>query len=112
MALPIALPVQHSRKAPHFDPTCPSTLQDYLYDYELLAEVAQLSPVEHLSKCTRYLERDVRMDWETLPEFKATPPNWKAFKTALFRDYPDAREPEHSSADLDKFIEEHAHQNI
>ena len=52
------------------------------------------------------------MDWETLPEFKATSPNWKAFKIALFRDYPDARESKHSLADLDKFIEEHAHQNI
>ena len=108
MALPIALPVRHSRKAPHFDPTCPSTLQDYLYDYELLAEAAQLTPEEQLLKCTRYLERDVRMDWETLLEFKAIPPDWKAFKTTLFRDYPDAREPEPSSAELDNFIEEHS----
>ena len=52
------------------------------------------------------------MDWETLPEFNAMPPDWKAFKDALFRDYPDAAEPKPSSADLDKFIEEHSHWNI
>src|SRR6266481_5202264 len=83
MALPVPLPVRHSRKAPHFNPACPSTLQDYLYDYELLAEAAQLTPAEQLAKCTRYLERSIRMDWETLPEFQATPPDWKAFKAAL-----------------------------
>src|SRR6266481_3410209 len=52
------------------------------------------------------------MDWETLPEFQATPPDWKAFKAALFRDYPDAQEPEPSSVELNKFIEEHSHRNI
>ena len=112
MALPIPLPVRHSHEAPHFNPACPSTLQDYLYDYELLAEAAQLTPAEQLAKCTCYLERDIRMDWETLPEFKATPPDWKAFKAALFRDYPDARDPEPSSVDLDKFIKEHSHWSI
>ena len=90
MALPVPLPVRHSRKAPQFDPAFPWTLQDYLYDYELLAEAAQLTPADQLAKCTCYLERDVRMDWETLLEFKATPPDWKAFKEALFRDYPYA----------------------
>src|SRR6266481_7189367 len=112
MALPVPLPVRHSCKAPHFNPACPSTLQDYLYNYELLAEAAQLTPAEQLAKCTCYLERDIRMDWETLPEFKAMPPDWKAFKAALFRDYPDARDPEPSLVDLDKFIKEHSHWSI
>ena len=112
MALLIPLPVRYSRESPHFDPACPSTLQDYLYDYELLVEAAQLNPVDQLVNCTHYLKRDIRMDWETLPEFRATPPDWKAFKAALFRDYPDAQDPEHSSAKLDKFIEEHSHQKL
>src|SRR5882724_8785941 len=109
MALPVPLPFQHACEAPHFDPECPSTLQDYLYNYELLEEAAQLNP---LVKCTCYLERDIRMDWETLPEFKATPSDLKAFKVALFRDYPDARDPKHSLAKLDKFIEEHSCQKL
>ena len=71
----------------------------------------QLTPAEQLAKCTHYLERDVTMDWETLLEFKAMPPDWKAFKAAFFQDYPDAVDPEPSSADLDKFIEEHSHRN-
>src|SRR5882724_626772 len=83
MALPVALPVQHTCGAPHFDPAYPLTIQDYLFDYELLEEVAQLNPVDQLAKCTHYLERDIRMDWETLLEFKATPPGWKALKVAL-----------------------------
>ena len=112
MALPVPLLVQHSHKAPHIDPACPSTLQDYLYYYGLLSEAAQLTPADQLAKCTFYLERDVRMDWETLPEFKATPPYWEAFKMALFRDYPDDWDPEPSSAELDKFIEEHSCRNI
>ena len=112
MALPVPLPVRHSRKAPHFNPACPSTLQDYLYDYELLAEAAQLTPAEQLAKCTRYLERGIRMDWETLLEFQATPSDWKSFKAALFRDYPDPQEPEPSLVELNKFIEEHSHRNI
>ena len=111
-ATSVKVPLPPRNSAPHFDPAFPSTLQDYLYDYELLAEDAQLTPVDKLAKCTRYLERNVRMDWETLPEFNATPPDWKAFKAALFRDYPDAVDPEPSSADLDKFIEEHSHRNI
>ena len=105
MALPVALPVQHTCGAPHFDPAYPLTIQDYLFDYELLEEVAQLNPVDQLAKCTHYLERDIKMDWETLPEFKATPPDWKAFKAALVRYYPDTQDPEHSLAKLDKFIE-------
>src|SRR5882724_9803154 len=112
MALSVPLPVWHTHEAPHFDPAYPLTLQDYLYDYDLLEEAAQLNPVDQLAKCTRYLERDIRMDWETLLEFKATPPDWKAFKAALFRDYPDSRDPEPSSAELDKFIEDHSHWNI
>ena len=52
------------------------------------------------------------MDWETLLEFKATPPDWKAFKVALFRDYPDSRDPKHSLAEIDEFIEEHSHQKL
>ena len=99
-------------EAPHFNPACPSTLQDYLYDYELLAEAAQLTLAEQLVKCTHYLERDIRMDWETLLEFKAMPLDWKAFKATLFRDYPDAADPEPASADLNKFIEEHSHWNM
>jgi len=112
MALPVALPVQHTCGAPHFDPAYPLTIQDYLFDYELLEEVAQLNPVDQLAKCTHYLERDIRMDWETLLEFKATPPDWKAFNAALFRDYPDAQDPKHSLAELGEFIEEHSHQKF
>jgi len=67
---------------------------------------------EQLEKCTHYLERNVRMDWETLLDFKATPPDWKAFKAALFRDYPDTQDLEHSAAKLDKFFKEHSHCNI
>jgi len=33
-------------------------------------------------------------------EFKATPPDWATFKEALFREYPQARKPFISSADL------------
>ena len=98
MALPVPVPVWHAHEAPHFDPAFPLILQEYLYNYELLVEAAQLNPADQLAKCTCYLEKDIRMDWETLLEFKAAPPDWKAFKVALFRDYPDAQDPEHSSA--------------
>jgi len=61
MALLVPLPVWHTHEAPHFDPACPSTLQDYLYNYELLAEAAQLNLADQLVKCTHYMERDIRV---------------------------------------------------
>ena len=51
-------------------------------------------------------------DWESLPEYCATPPDWDTFKATLFRDYPDAKRPSPSSAILDVFIDEKSLQAI
>src|SRR5882724_6319251 len=76
LMLPIPLPHQKSSTAPHFGSNIPSTLNTYLSDYESLAEAAQLGPEEHLAQSTRYLTGEDKEDWENLPEFEATPPNW------------------------------------
>ena len=39
-------------------------------------------------------------------------PDWDAFKQALFREYPNAREPFISSADMEKFVDEKCQQEI
>ena len=61
---------------------------------------------------TRYLGKQEKEDWENLPEFHATPPDWDAFKEALFRDYPDARKSHTSLAVLDVFVEEKSQQGV
>ena len=98
--------------APRFDSKTPSTLCTYLSDYESLAEAAQLTPGECLSHSTRYLDEEDKDDWENLMEFEATPPDWAAFKEALFREYPKARKPFISSADLSLFVDEKSKQEI
>ena len=40
------------------------------------------------------------------------PPDWDTFKAALFRDYPNVKEPSTSSTILDIFIDEKSHQAI
>src|SRR5882672_3977057 len=109
---PIPLPQRQSSMAPHFNSKTPSTLCTYLSDYESLAEAAQLTPGEHLSHSTRYLDEEDKDNWENLTEFEATPPDWAAFKEALFREYPKARKPFVSSADLGLFVDEKSKQEI
>src|SRR5882724_11060861 len=109
---PIHLPQPHSSTAPRFNPQNPSTLITYLSDYESLAESTQLTPGERLAQSTRYLAEEDKSDWENLPEFIATLQDWDAFKEALFREYPSARKPFDSSADLDVFAEEKSKQEI
>ena len=58
----------------------------YLSDYKLAADAALLTPAERLSQSTRYLPAQEKEDWESLPEYHATPLDWDAFKAALFRE--------------------------
>ena len=51
-------------------------------------------------------------DWESLPKYHAALPDWDAFKAAIFRDYPDAKQHSPSSAILDIFIDEKFRQAI
>ena len=108
----VPLPLHQSANAPRFDLTDHSTLQVYLLDYELVADTALLTPAEHLSQSTQYLAAQEKEDWESLPEYRVTPPDWDTFKAALFRDYPDAKRPLPSSAILDVFIDKKSHQAI
>src|SRR5882724_2479025 len=79
---PIPLPQWQSPTAPHFDHKNPSTLCTYLWDYESLAKAAQLTPGKHLAQSTCYLTKEDKDDWENLPEFVDTFPDWDAFKQA------------------------------
>src|SRR5882724_7734666 len=109
---PIPLPQRQSPTAPHFDPKNPSTLCTYISDYESLAEAAQLTLAERLAQSTHYLTGEDKDDWENLPEFGATIPDWDTFKQALFREYPNARKPFVSLANLGRFVDEKAKQEI
>ena len=75
-------------------------------DYELAAKASHLTAANTLSQSTCYLEKQEKEDWESLPEFHTTPPDWDTFKEALFRDYPDPRKAYVSSEVLDEFIKE------
>ena len=77
-----------------------------------MAEAAQLSPEEHLAQSTHYLTGEDKDDWENLPEFEAMPPNWIMFNEALFQDFPKARKPFVSSANLVIFVKENSEQGI
>src|SRR5882672_10850410 len=101
---PIPLPQRQSSMAPCFNSKTPSTLCTYISDYESLAEAAQLTPCERLSHSTCYLDKEDKDNWENLMEFEATLPDWAAFKEALFREYPKARKPFVSLADLGLFV--------
>src|SRR5882672_10458036 len=109
---PVPLPQRQSSTAPCFNSKAPSTLCTYLSDYESLAEATQLTLGECLSQSTRYLTEEDKDDWENLLEFEASPPDWAAFKEALFREYPKARKPFISSADLGTFVDEKSQQEI
>src|SRR5882724_2984908 len=104
--VPVPLPQWKSPTAPHFNPKNPSTLCTYLLDYESLAKAAQLTPAKCFAQSTQYLTEEDKYDWENLPEFVDTFPDWDTLKQALFREYPNARKPFISSADLGKFVDE------
>ena len=112
LTLPIPLPHQQSSMAPHFNSKTPSTLGTYLSDYESLVKAAQLIPEEHLARSTHYLNGEDKEDWENLLEVEAMPPNWILFKEAFFQEYPKARKPFISSADLDTYVEKKSSQEI
>jgi len=84
----------------------------YLGDCKLAAEATHLTAANKLSQSTRYLEKQEKEDWESLPEIHTMPPDWDTFKEALFRDYPDAWKAYVSSEVLDEFIEEKSRQTI
>jgi len=71
----------------------PSILGTYLSDYESLDEATHLTLGKYLAQSTCYLTEEDKDDWDNLPKFNATPPDWDAFKEALFREYPSARKP-------------------
>ena len=81
---PVPLPHQQAANAPRFDPENHSTLEVYLTDYETAADMAHLTPAECLTQATCYLGKQEKEDWESLPEFHASPPDWDTFKEALF----------------------------
>ena len=109
---PIPIPLPQSPITPCFDPKNPSTLCTYLLDYESLAEAVQLTLGKCLAQSTCYLTKEDKDDWVNLTEFGATLPDWDAFKQALFREYPNARKPFISSADLGRFINKKSKQEI
>jgi len=98
--------------APHLNSKIPSTLGTYLSDYEYLAKAAQLCPEEQLAQSTCYLTGEEKVDWENLPKFEATPPNWTTFNEDLFWEYPKARNPFVSSVNWDIFVKEKSNQEI
>ena len=112
LMLPIPLPHWQSSMAPHFNSKTPSILGTYLSDYEFLAEAAQLDPEEYLVQSTHYLTGEDKEDWENLLEVEAMPPNWILFKEAFFQEYPKARKPFISLADLDTFVKKKSSQEI
>jgi len=60
----------------------------------------------------RYLTKEDKDNWENILEFEGTPPDWAAFKEAHFREYPKARKPFISLADLGHFVNEKSKQEI
>src|SRR5882724_184058 len=70
------------------------------------------TPAEHFAQSTRYLTEEEKDDWENQPEFVDTFPDWDTFKQALFREYPNARKPFISLADLGKFVDEKCQHEI
>jgi len=70
-----------------------------------LAEAKQLTPCEQLAQLTCYLTEEDKDDWENLPKFNATLKDWDTFKEALLKEYPSARKPFVSLADLEVFSE-------
>jgi len=84
----------------------------YLLDYESLGKAAQLTLAKHLAQSTQYITEEDKDDWENLPEFVDTFPDWDAFKQALFREYPNARKPFISLVDLGKFVDEKCQHEI
>ena len=83
---PVPLPHRQAANAPRFYPENHSILEVYLMDYKMAADAAHLTPAERLAQATHYLGKQEKEDWESLPEFHATPPDWDTFKEALFRD--------------------------
>jgi len=51
--------------------------------YITMSLVAQLTPDKFLAQSTCYLDKEDKYDWENLPKFNATPPDWDAFKLSL-----------------------------
>ncbi|KAF8256536.1 hypothetical protein EI94DRAFT_1860077, partial [Lactarius quietus] len=104
------MPAPKSRHAPHFSGENDDILSEFLHEYEGLADGNGLTEKQKVEEITRYVPRNLRKLWVTLPGYRAS--KWRRFRTELEELYPDATERECTRQELSQFVELSAESHI
>ena len=104
------MPAPKSRHAPHFSGEDDDILSEFLHEYEGLADGNGLTERQKVEEITRYVPRNLRKLWVTLPGYKAF--KWHRFRRELEELHPDAEEHACTHQELSRFVELSAETHI
>ncbi|KAF8257542.1 hypothetical protein EI94DRAFT_1629481 [Lactarius quietus] len=97
------MPSARSKHAPRFSNASNELLSEFLQEYEDLADGNGLTEKQKVETITRYVPRDLRKLWVTLPGYRTL--KWCRFRANLEELYPDAAEHTCTCQELSRFTE-------
>ena len=105
-----AMPAPRSQWAPRFSARDDELLSEFLHEYEDLADGNGLTEKQKVETIIRYVPRDLRKLWKTLPGYRNT--KWRRFREELVELYPDITEQACTREDLSQFVKLSAESHI
>ena len=105
-----AMPAPRSQRAPCFLAQDDELLSEFLHKYEDLADGNGLTEKQKVETIIRYVPRDLRKLWKTLPGHRNT--KWRCFQEELIELYPDITEQACTCEDLSQFVKLSAESHI
>ena len=88
VAGPAAMPAPRSSRAPYFSGSVNDSIEDFLRDYEVLAESCGLTNRQNVETVTRYTKSDLRDFWKSQDGYIAS--DWRDLKQELLKLYAGA----------------------
>ncbi|KZT55072.1 hypothetical protein CALCODRAFT_546638, partial [Calocera cornea HHB12733] len=104
------MPLRSSRNAPVLESARPEHIVRFLEDVQQLCEGHEVSPEKWVNYSLKYVDIDVAQVWESLPESKAVPTDFAAFRKAVLRLYPGSTNDtrRYTKTDLERIVSKSA----
>ncbi|KZT60232.1 hypothetical protein CALCODRAFT_413094, partial [Calocera cornea HHB12733] len=104
------MPLRSSRNAPVLESARPEHIVRFLEDVQQLCEGHEVSPEKWVDYSLKYVDIDVAQVWESLPESKAVPTDFAAFRKAVLRLYPGSTDDtrRYTKTDLERIVSKSA----
>ncbi|KAF9026410.1 hypothetical protein BDZ89DRAFT_913629, partial [Hymenopellis radicata] len=104
------MPSRTDKSAPSFSGN-PKDLEDYLEDVvRVCQDCGKNDEKDFVEAALHYLSADDREAWKTLPQAKASPLKWPAFKDAVMAIYPGSQtKGRYELTDLENLVADQSH---